>query len=192
LEQRYPQKAVSEIPKHDAIIVLGGGLRIPLPPAQHTQVGAGSDRYWYAVRLYRAGLADKIIVTGGNVYTQPGYASEAEYAAELLREWGVPASAILIETDSRTTRQNQQNTAVFLQQHSIESALLVTSAIHMPRAYGLFGKLPISVTPASADVLIRAHRSPAIFAWIPSAPALNLTTVALHEYYGMFVDQFLD
>lgn len=189
LEQRYPQKELSEIAKHDAIIVLGGGLRIPLPPAQHTQIGSGSDRLWYSVRLYRSGLAAKTILTGGNVYAQPGFASEAQYAAELLREWGVPEQAILIEGGSRTTRQNQENTVFFLARNNIKSALLVTSALHMPRAYALFKKTGIRITPASADVLVRHQNSPEVLKWIPSASALYLTSVALHEHYGYAVDR---
>lgn len=192
LEQRYPQKELSEISRHDAIIVLGGGLRIPLPPAQHTQISSGSDRLWYAVRLYRSGLADKIILSGGNVYAQPGLASEAEYAAQLLQEWGVPQQAILPETGSRTTRQNQENTMLFLTENNIKSVLLVTSALHMPRAYALFKNTDIVITPASADVLVRSQNSPRLLSWIPSASALYLTTIALHEHYGYAIDRLRD
>lgn len=56
LEKQYPQQAFSEINNHDAILVLGGGLRLPIAPAPNTQLGAGSDRYWHAARLYRAGI----------------------------------------------------------------------------------------------------------------------------------------
>ena len=186
LEQQYPQQAFEEIEKHQAILVLGGGLRIPLPPAQQVQIGSGSDRYWHAVQLFRAGLAEKIIVSGGNVFNQVGFQGEAYYAADLLQQWGVPGSAIVIETSSRNTSQNFNNTANYLRQREIDSVLLVTSAVHMPRAYQLFSNLPGKVTPAAADVLIRRYYKPAIFDWLPSANALSLTSVAAHEYYGMW------
>lgn len=186
LENQYPQQSIDNIAEHDAVIVLGGGLRIPLPPAQHTQIGSGSDRYWYAVRLYRAGKAEKIILSGGNVYKQSGFQGEAYYAAQLLQEWGVPSKAILFEDSSRTTLQNKQYTVDLIKQHNINSALLVTSATHMPRAYELFNKLPILITPASADVLITEAEYPKVFNWIPSSSALTLSTIALHEYYGMW------
>jgi len=190
LEQQYPQKELEDVTVHDAIIVLGGGLRIPLPPAQHTQIGSGSDRYWYAARLYRAGKAKQIVLAGGNVYAQPGFQGEAYYASILLQEWGVPKSAIVVEQSSRTTQQNLSNITAFTSEEGISSALLVTSAYHMPRAYGLFKKLPFSVTPASADIYIREHYSPAVFAWIPSSGALSVSTMALHEYYGMWFSAF--
>jgi uncharacterized SAM-binding protein YcdF (DUF218 family) len=188
LERLHPQLALESIGKHDAIIVLGGGLRIPTAPAKHVQLARGSDRYWYAARLFRAGKAEKIIISGGNVYQQPGLQAEAYYASLLLQQWGIPEDAIEMDLGSRTTTENKNNTADLINQSSIKSAVLVTSAIHMPRAYSLFRKLPIKITPASADVLIRQQNSPAILGFIPSAWALQLTTVAMHEYYGMLFD----
>jgi len=190
LESQYPQQMLEDIARHDAIIVLGGGLRLPLPPAQHTQLAAGADRLWYAARLFQAGKAATIVISGGNVYAQPGYSGEATYAAELLQEWGVPGAAILVEASSRTTRENKANTALFLLDNDIKSALLVTSALHMPRAHRLFSQMPIPITPASADVLIRNQRSPEVLQWIPSAAAFYLSTVALHEYYGIWFSEF--
>ena len=186
LEQQHPQKQLSAIEKHDAIIVLGGGLRLPLPPAQHTQIGSSSDRYWYAVRLYKAAKASKIILSAGNIVAQPGILSEAQYAAELLQEWGVPSSAIAIETASRTTQQNFVNVSQYLVDKNYQRILLVTSASHMPRALQLFAQLPLQVTPAPADIVIRDSVMPELFYWLPSAAALMLTTQASHEYYGMW------
>jgi len=190
LEQQYPQRAIEDIVAHDAIIVLGGGIRLPSAPAKHTQIGLGSDRLWYAVRLYRAGKANKIILAGGNVFTQLGLRSEAYYASELLQEWGIPWSAILIESSSRNTQENIDKLEQLLIQRDISSALLVTSALHMPRAYAIINKLPIVVTPASADILVRLAYKPSVFQWLPSAGALNLTTISLHEYYGIWFNQF--
>jgi uncharacterized SAM-binding protein YcdF (DUF218 family) len=196
LERQHPQQALESIRPHDAIIVLGGGLRIPSPPARHVQLGLGSDRYWYAARLYKSGKAKKIILSGGNLYPQNGLHSEAFYAAELLQQWGVPKAAIVLELGSRTTLENRENTAKILKSEGFQPTryndrqrvLLVTSAIHMPRAFYLFKKIPVLVTPASADVMIRQQSAPTIFSLIPSASALNLTTVALHEYYGLWYE----
>lgn len=189
LEDRYPQQALTDITPEDAIIVLGGGLRIPSEPARHTQIGHGSDRYWYATRLFRAGKGKKIVLAGGNVYAQKGLQGEAHYASELLQEWGVPREAIIIETASRTTQQNLEQVTALLERENISSALLVTSAVHMRRAYDLFRELPISITPASADVLVREQTAPEVFLWIPSAGALQLSTIALHEHYGYWFTQ---
>ncbi|MFT4634921.1 MAG: uncharacterized SAM-binding protein YcdF (DUF218 family) [Arenicella sp.] len=185
LEAKHPQLSIESIAKHDLIIVLGGGLRIPTAPAKHVQLTHGSDRYWYAARLFREGKGDRILLSGGNLYQQPGVQSEAYYAAELLHQWGVPRGSIEVELGSRTTAENYKNTAELISDSKIKSALLVTSAIHMPRAYRLFEGLPIKITPASADVIIRQTNSAAVLKLIPSAFALKLATLALHEYYGL-------
>ena len=186
LEQHYPQQSMLDIKQHDAIVVLGGGLRIPTQPAKQTQLSSSSDRYWYAVQLYRAGKAKRIIISAGNVIEQKGLHAEGVYALTLLERWGVPSAAIIVEPDSRTTAENQQRVASILKSENINSALLVTSALHMPRAYGLFKELPISITPATADVLIRDIESIAALEWVPSANAMQLTTMALHEYYAIW------
>lgn len=184
LERQYPPRSIDEIKKHDVILVLGGGLNTPLSPTSRTQIGSHSDRYWFARQLFKAAKADKIILSGGNLYEQPKFQGEAYYAAQLLQEWGVPKSAIEIETSSRNTEQNLHYSANYLNNAEIESMLLVTSAFHMPRALRLFKVLPIRVTPASADILVRKQNAPSIFNWIPSSSAISLTTLAAHEYYG--------
>lgn len=184
LENQYPQSELDLIAPHDAIIVLGGGLRVPLPPAKHAQLAHGSDRYWYAARLFHAGKSRKIILSGGNVYQQTGVQGEAYYAAKLLQQWGVPEAAIELDSTSRTTTENHKNTLALIVSNDIQSALLVTSAIHMPRAFSLFRQSPIQITPAPADFLIRQQSTPIIFNYLPSASALMMATAAIHEYYG--------
>ena len=192
LEEQHPQQNIDDIVVHDAIIVLGGGIRLPSAPAKHTQIGSGTDRLWYAVRLYRADKAKKIILAGGNLFAQPGLRSEAYYARELLQEWGVPESAILVESISRNTQENKDKLETLLAESDITSALLVTSALHMPRAFPIINKLPIAVTPASADILVRDSYLPSVLKWLPSARALSLTTASLHEYYGIWFNQLKD
>lgn len=184
LEHQHPQQEIHSIAQHDAILVLGGGLRLPLPPARRTQIGSGSDRYWHAVQLYRAGKARIIVLAGGNVFDQSGIEGEAHYAGELLQQWGVPRSAIVVESASRTTEQNSNNVMEYLNSHGIQSVLLVTSAYHMPRALKLFRQYSIDITPASADILMRERFEPEILKWLPSAQAIYLNTIAAHEYYG--------
>ena len=157
LESQYKQVTIESLSQHDAIIVLGGGLRIPLRPAKYLQLSNGSDRYWYAAQLFHAGKAKKILLSGGNLYPQDGVFGEAFYASQLLQQWGVPENAIGFEHLSRTTSQNYQRVSELAETEQIQSAILLTSAIHMPRAYAMFSKLPIALTPASADVLSLIH-----------------------------------
>jgi len=184
LENDYPSRPVAELPEADAIVVLGGGLDLPYPPRRHPHLISGSDRLLHALRLYRAGKAPRVLLTGGNVFPQPGLHSEAYYARELLELWGVPESAMVLETESRNTIQNAEYSARILAERGWRDVLLVTSATHMHRAVLAFRSAGVDVTPAPTDFLAVDAAAPEALSWIPNAGALTGTTHALHEYLG--------
>lgn len=184
IEGDYPQRSIQQYQEHDAILVLGGGLRVPSKPSVDVQFNNATDRYWLAAKLYLAGKAPNIMIAGGNVFDQQGVLSEAEYAADLLQQWGVPKQAILIEKNSRTTEQNFKNISQFFPKKA-SKVLLVTSASHMRRSVWLAKQAGLNVTAAPADVLVRDTNRPAVFNYLPSVAALNNTTIAFHEIYGL-------
>lgn len=186
LESVYPQKKVSQYAEHDVILVLGGGLRLPIEPSTAPQFNNATDRYWLASKLYLAGKASKVIIAGGNVFKQQQLLSEAEYASQLLQKWGVPEKAIFIEKNSRNTEQNFTNLKLQFSLNANQKVLLVTSASHMRRAVWHAERAKLAVTAASADILIRKNSRPAIFKYLPSVAALHNTTIAMHEYYGLW------
>ncbi len=204
LEGQFPPKPVTSITPHDAIAVMGGGLRLPSEPVNRVQFTNATDRYWLAAQLYAAGKAPLVVLLGGNVFTQPGIAAESEYARALLVEWGVPDSAIVIDSRSRTSEQNAEQLQVLLNSETkLASALnnerpdvlLVTSALHLPRSdYLVRRALSAStiVTPVAADILIRAERMPSFKYWLPDAGALHLSTLAMHEIYGLWFVKLQD
>lgn len=194
LENQHPQQPIANIPIADAILVLGGGLRLPIPPRQHAQLVSASDRYWHATRLFKADKAPKIILSGGNIYEQQGFKGESYYAAQLLLQWGIPESAILFEDSSRTTKQNAEHSAKLLKQHNIKSVLLVTSGFHMPRSMQLFTNThpDIQFIPTSSDTIVANVNYPFFYNLLPNANALATTTTALHEYYGMVVNYLVE
>ncbi len=187
LERRYPPVATDALPRADAIVLLGGGLGLPLPPRQSADLNNYADRVLYAARLFRAGIAPRVIVSGGNVFPQSGVAAEAHYAAELLGEWGVPAAAILTETTSRNTYENALQTRQLLNRHNLERVLLVTSGFHMPRALAVFTSAGVVAAPAVSDVIMVRHDAPGVLRFIPNASALETTTLACKEYLGLMV-----
>lgn len=188
LEQQYPQFSINETPKADAMIVLGGSLSPPINPRKFSQLSGTSNRFWLASELYKAKKADTIILSGGNVFDQAGVKPESHYIKQWLINVGIPESAILIDDKSRTTRENALETQKILNEKQAETALLITSAIHMPRSVQLFSALDINIIPTSSDVLITDYHSPGILQIIPSSHALSLTTQSLHEYYGMWAE----
>jgi uncharacterized SAM-binding protein YcdF (DUF218 family) len=103
----------------------------------------------------------------------------------VLTELGVPSSAVVIETNSRNTHENAVFTKPILAAHGWKSALLVTSAMHMPRALGVFAKVGIAVTPSSTDAHGRGLAATSLLDFVPNASALALATDAIKEYLGL-------
>jgi len=184
LENDHPPLSVEQTPDADVIVVLGGGLGLPIPPRLHPDLGPSADRLLHGFRLYRAGKAPRILLTGGNVFPEPGLESESVYARELLETWGVPASAVELETESRNTIENARYSARILKKRGWDDVLLVTSATHMHRALLAFRSAGIDAVPAPTDfIAVDSHR-PEILGLVPNAGALSGTTHALHEYLG--------
>lgn len=186
LEYKIPGVTVENAPVEPVIIVLGGFLNGTTAARPHPTFSHSADRLLQGFRLYRAGKAPLILISSGIV---PIYGasteSEAEAARTILEEWGVPESAILVETKSQSTHENAVFSSRMLAARGIHRGLLVTSASHMPRAYGCFRKAGIEVVPAPADFLTGWAPPGLPLLLLPSADALYDSATALHEYLGL-------
>ncbi len=199
LEWRYapPPGEVTAIPHADAIVVLGGATRTPGYPRPTAEVNEAGDRLLYAAWLYQNGAAPTIVLSGGNPpWSGPQGLSEAEVMADLLDRMGVPQTALLLETDSWNTYENAAASLKLLKAHGIKTIILVTSALHMPRAYATFNIPEITVTPAPTDFWVsqaewnyytQPKLSVQLMNLLPSAQDLALTTQAIKEYIGIVV-----
>lgn len=186
LESRYPPQAVDTLPRADAIVLLGGGVGLPAPPRLAPDLNDSADRLWLAAELYHAGKAPLVVVSGGQVFAQPGLKSEADYHVALLERLGVPRDAIMLETDSRNTQQNADYVAQRLRQRGLTRVLLTTSAIHMPRAMLLFERAGLDATAAVCDVRVVSLDGPWLLGILPSAQALSVSEEAIREWLGYF------
>ena len=189
LEKQYPPVPVETSPSASMVVVLGGAIARPIPPRIAVELVGSSDRVLHAFRLYRAGKAPKIFLTAGNLDGKPGELTEADHIAELLGEWGVPEEVIVRGGSSRTTRENALEVRSYLEQlgKPNEKVLLVTSAIHMPRAVRAFRNADIDVIPSVTDISANGWGPVEWKLWIPSSDALNATTRAWHEHLGMWM-----
>lgn len=187
VESRYPPRPPQDYPDADVVIVLGGILAQPLPPRIEPDVGATADRILFAWRLYRAGKAPQILISGGNLPWTTAAASEARLIADLLVELGVPRSALVLEESSRNTRENAQQTAAIFSARHWRSGLIVTSGLHMSRAVGVFRKMDVNVIPAATDIRGHLPLADSLLDFLPDADALGLTTSVAKEVIGSLV-----
>lgn len=181
LENQNPPVPVEALPSAEAVVVLGGGTS-PLQFGQaYPNLGPASDREWHGVRLYEAGKAPLIVLSGGH---DPDYSasSSAEAMRRFMVALGVPDSALLLEPQSRNTTQNAHYTANLLGERGIEHILLVTSALHMPRSIALFEAQGFQVTPAATDHEVRSL--PGWRRWMPNTSALDGSSRAVKEIVG--------
>lgn len=86
----------------------------------------------HSIALYRAGRVQRLLFTGG--YGTGARFAESQVARRYAIARGVPASAILIETRSRTTRQNLDEAAALMRRHRLDTAFIVSDPAHMMRA----------------------------------------------------------
>jgi uncharacterized SAM-binding protein YcdF (DUF218 family) len=184
LEHQYPPKVMAETPVADVAILLGGGVSGPSPPRLEAELNDAGDRVVHAARLYRAGKVRRILVSGGNIPWISSGVPEAEYMREYLVEMGVPADAIEIAGQSRNTAENAREIAALWARGDFTSALLVTSAAHMPRALAIFRAVGLPVVPSSTDVRGTAPAAYTVLDLLPDSDALDQTTRAMREWAG--------
>lgn len=94
--------------------------------------GETASRTAEAVRLYKEGLAPKLLFSGAALDTS-GPSNAAAMRLEALRQ-GVRRQDILIEESSQNTAQNAEASAAVLNREGVKSLILVTSPYHQRRA----------------------------------------------------------
>jgi uncharacterized SAM-binding protein YcdF (DUF218 family) len=108
-----------------AIVVLGAAQYVGRPsPVLRARLD-------HAIALWRRKLAPLIIVTGGT--GRGDTTSEAAVSQRYAIKRGVPASAILLETEGRTTSESMEGVAALMGQQSGRDVLLVSDPFHMLR-----------------------------------------------------------
>jgi uncharacterized SAM-binding protein YcdF (DUF218 family) len=195
LEGRYTP--VQNIHPVGAIILLGGGTESNQSPRSFVEVNGAGDRVIQAAKLYKDGYAPLIIATGGNIVWTNGRATTpAEEMETLLVFMGVPESAIILEDKSQNTYENAVECLKIIRELKITDAILVTSAIHMPRAVQSFRSEDVEIIPYPVDFvvtdlgwneLLHGSVESKIINLLPNEGSIRLTTNLIYEYVGMAV-----
>ena len=193
LEQRFPAPPMTQPANNlSAIVVLGGSQQPELAHQyHHSGLNDHSERLWAAAALARRYPEATVLFVGGTKSGRFGQLKESSVAVRYFEQLGIPASRIVIDDRSRDTAAN----ARFARQH-IERLralrddptrpypwVLITSAMHMPRAVGAFLQQGLSPQPYPVnfqalpvdDWLIRPNVS----------NNLQLLEQGLHEWLGL-------
>jgi uncharacterized SAM-binding protein YcdF (DUF218 family) len=193
IEQRAlseSQAGLAARPLPRVAVVLGGAVgvaRIENGPTNMTyDLSAAADRVVAATRLWHDKKVDLLVFAGGSDYAT----SEAELMARFAVDLGVPRSAMLLEGESRNTRENAQRVAALLRANGLGTDVaLVTSAIHIPRAMAEFRCAGLSAVavPAEFDALGVERARPGALAFIPSLGSIDKSQRGIKEWVGAMV-----
>lgn len=179
LERQYPP-IITRQPNIAYVVVLGGGqVTEPGLPATSQLNNASLARLVEGIRLQRSHPGSKLLLAGGPVFDAK---AEAFTMRAVAMELGMDAKVITIEETSRDTAEQAVNLAPLLRGKQF---LLVTSAIHLPRAMALFRAQRLNPIAAPTAYRIRHGQQNGPDGYFPGAAHLRKTETALHEYLGL-------
>ncbi|WP_353151694.1 YdcF family protein [Pollutimonas bauzanensis] len=185
LEQLYPYKMPMSMPNAQAIVVLGGSTaNNRLNWFEPYDSATATSRIDTAAMLYKAHRAPLIIVSGAAL---DGKVSEAQLMANSLAQQDIPPDAVVIENRSYTTYENALYTVEALKQLHINQVLIVTSALHMPRAMAVFKKQGVVAVAAPSAPQIVVPGKQGFSFWQPNMRALEASRSIIKEYVGLLV-----
>jgi uncharacterized SAM-binding protein YcdF (DUF218 family) len=127
----------------DAIVVLGSGVS-----ENGTLTRRSLQRAIHGILLYKRGVAPLLLFSG---VTLPDRPREGDVRARLARELGVPETALLVEGDVQTTRDEARTIHASLAARGLRRIVLVSDALHLIRAGPLFAHEGFAVVAVPSD-----------------------------------------
>lgn len=174
--------------KQASIAIVLGGISYYDTQLKRIHFQRSSDRIFHALRLYKAGIVQKIFISGGAAYISKSYEKESIFLKDYLLQIGVPDSVILIESESRNTFENAVFTKKILQERGHfsekEKYVLFTSGYHMRRALACFHKQGFNIVPYSVDGSAGKQNFQFDEMLIPTISSFQNWDILFHEWFG--------
>jgi len=174
---------------YSAGILLGGFSGMNKTDSK-TYFNENGDRFIQTVELYKTGHIKKIIVAAGDAsIINKNDFREADFVQQQLINLGIPAADIWPDRDSRNTAENAANAKKIIDSvHLAPPFLLITSAMHLPRAQKAFTKAGIDVRGYPCAFTVTPFESYAFEDYIiPSGGAMKSWSVYLREVVGLLM-----
>ena len=183
LENRF-QVSPALPAKVDGIITLGGIVNQFISAARgRTSVGPGAERLTEFALLARRYPTAKLVFTGGsgNLFKQD--LKEADYLRPFLDKLGLSGRDVIFENQSRNTFENAVFSKRLAEPAPDEVWVLITSAMHMPRAVGVFRQAGWNVIAYPVSFATDGRYQTALE--FNLGRGLGNTTRWLHEWLGL-------
>lgn len=185
-ERLYPPinvNSLNSLTERTNVLILGAGKTSDPALSYLSQLSETElSRLTEGIRVYKI-LKSATIITSGDIgrYSRT---TQALVAASAAVELGVSPSDT---AQLGSTKNTEDEAAAYVERFGDTAPLvLVTSAIHMPRAMYLFRKLGINPIPSPTNYLIKIEPEAPKNWWLPSVAKLSLMKVVIHEYVGLW------
>jgi len=174
--------------RYQAGIVLGGFVSYNVKTGE-AYFNPASDRFIETALLYKKGNIGKIIVAAGNGYVVKHNFQEASFIKDRLVEMGIPAENIVMDGLSRNTYENAVNSKRICDSlHLSGPFVLISSAMHLPRAENLFIKQRLTIRSYPCDFITK---NLANNFWedylLPSSLTMNNWDIFIKELCGLLI-----
>lgn len=175
-------KPASSITGHYKYAVVLGGMGSTNKETGKLYVGQSIDRILQAIIVYKQGKTDKILITGGSGSVFGQNRREAPVIKNFCIQMGVPPEDIIVEADSKNTRENATFSKKYIDIEN-DKILLITSAIHMRRSIACFKKVGYTFDYLATDPLTKAVLYPDDY-FLPKTEAMDAWTSLIKEVVG--------
>ena len=185
LAYESPQKQINQT--YQWCIILGGGM---MRSGEGYRTGETADRFIQPLLLYKQGKIKKLLITGGNVNIKGlkiDDTQESQKVKDILIAMGVDSKDIYLEEQARNTHENATYTKLVLKPFLAEKMLLVTSAMHMPRAKACYVKEGFKVDDYPADIKKKDTPSGILDLVIPQERNLSKFADLIREMAGYVI-----
>jgi uncharacterized SAM-binding protein YcdF (DUF218 family) len=187
LASGYKPLARGDVPAGSSAVVLLGSGAYQVGDWSHDHYTVvdriGAERLLEAWRVFRLVDASYIVSSGGLMTVTDFVRPSGQVMAEALQRLGVPRDRLIVETESRTTREEAVVVGGLLARHPVDHVVLVTTASHMRRSQGTFKAVGIDVIPAIA------YEGTPLDTWwkkaLPSDRGLGESALVAHEIAGI-------
>ncbi|MEQ8584368.1 MAG: YdcF family protein [Marinoscillum sp.] len=187
VQWEYAATPKDQLPYVETAVVLGGMLETGKEPTDQYHFNGSADRINEALLLYKEGIVQRLILSGGSGSLMDQTLREAHFLGTYSQTLtGAYSQEIILEANSRNTYENAIETARILDSLDLkeQKVLLITSASHMARALRCFKKQGILVIPFAVD--FRGQQGDWNPFWIlPSYASLEDWNILIKEWVGL-------
>jgi uncharacterized SAM-binding protein YcdF (DUF218 family) len=173
--------------RHHRLGIVLTGATLPLQPDDRVYFGRGADRVVHTVQLYKSGLLEKILISGGTGRLVEQGEPEADQFRRAMLLMGIPPEAITIENQTRNTYESAIEVKKLLANtgYTDSDCLLITSAFHMRRSLACYHKAGLNPEAFSTDFYTHERDFYFDTLFIPQLDALVLWHKLAREWMGM-------